>query len=136
MDIHKQSTGDTERKEDLEAVIQKLNHDILNLVSTYNNLVAEYNDYSEMTATCNWDRTSGPMMEDYPKMEFYDASTINETLKSKDIARMKALKRTLWLKVHHLKDAVTNARVAYGEAIRQVIEEIEDEVYGPRYNYY
>ena len=89
-----------------------------------------------MTATCNWDRTSGPMMEDYPKMEFYDASTINETLKSKDIARMKALKRTLWLKVHHLKDAVTNARVAYGEAIRQVIEEIEDEVYGPRYNYY
>lgn len=115
MDIHKQSTGDTERKEDLEAVIQKLNHDILNLVGTHNGLVAEYNDYSEMTATCNWDRASWPM-EDYPKMEFYDANTINGTLKSKDIARMKALKRTLWLKVNHLRDAVTNARVAYGEA--------------------
>ena len=115
MDIHKQSTGDTERKEDLEAVIQKLNHEVLNLAVTYNNLVAKYNDYSEMTATCNWDRASWPM-EDYPKMEFYDASTINETLKSKDIARMKALKRTLWLKVHHLKGTVTNAQVAYKEA--------------------
>lgn len=115
MDIHKQSTGDTERKEDLEAVIQKLNHEVLNLVSTYNGLVADYNDYSERTATYNWDRASWPM-EDYPKMEFYDASTINGTLKSGDIAKMKALKRTLWLGVHHLKDTVSNARVTFEDA--------------------
>lgn len=115
MDIHKQSTGDTERKEDLEAVIQKLNHEVLNLVSTYNGLVADYNDYSERTATYNWDRVSWPM-EDYPKMEFYDASTINGTLKSRDIAKMKVLKRTLWLRVHHLKDVVSNAKVAFEDA--------------------
>ena len=115
MDIHKQSTGDTERKEDLEAVIQKLNHEILNLVGDYNGLVADYNNYSEMTQKYNWDMSSWPSSA-YPEMVFYDASTINGTLKSGDVAKMKALKRSLWLKVHHLKDVVSNAKVAFEEA--------------------
>ena len=65
-----------------------------------------------MTQKYNWDMSSWPSSA-YPGMEFYDANTINGTLKSGDITKMKTLKRTLWLKVHHLKDIVSNARVAF-----------------------